>query len=611
MALVGLDSTMAQTLSLLDRCSTMVELKQIHAQMLKTGLHLESITTSKLLAFAASPSSGDLTYANTVFDRISRPNSFMWNAMIRGYADSNQPEQAFLFYHQMLTHSALHNSHTFPFLLKACLTIGETLQVHGHIIKLGFASQLYTANSLLHAYATFGFITSAKLLFDRIAEPDIVSWNSIIDAYMKCGDTVTAYQLFRDNPEKNAVSFTIMISGHIRAGLDEKALDLFQEMQIAGVKPDKVEMTSVLSACAHLGALDQGRWIHAYIKTNGMHIDPMLGCALINMYAKCGSMQEALAVFNRIGKKNIFVWTALLYGFAIHGQGREALNLLMQMQVEGLKPNLTTFTAILTACSYAGLVDEGKSIFDSMARVYGLNPTVEHYGCMVDLLGRAGLLKEAYDLIKEMPITPNAVILGTLLNACRIHGNVELGKQIAKYIIEIDPGHSGRYIHLANLHAAAGEWDEAAEARRTMKANGVIKLPGCSTISLDGAVHGFLAGDNSHPEIEKINCKWYQISERLRQEGYKPATQNLLLDLNDEEKETAMNQHSERLAVAFGLIRTKPRTTIRIVKNLRVCEDCHIVMKLVSKIYDREIIMRDRNRFHVFSNGKCTCADYW
>ncbi|KAJ9172771.1 hypothetical protein P3X46_015980 [Hevea brasiliensis] len=523
-----LDSSMSKPQSLLERCSSMEELKQIHAYMFKTGLILETISVSKLLAFSCSQYSGNLPYAHKVFDRICRPNTFMWNTMIRGYADSTKPEQALILYHQMLCDSVPHNAYTFPFLLKACSSLSalkETQQIHAHMIKLGFGSDVYATNSLLHAYVTSGFIKSAQVLFDRIPQPDVVSWNSMIDGYMKHGYIEIANQIFRDMPARNAISYTIMISGYVQAGLDKDALHLFQEMQIAGVKPDKVELASVLSACANFGALDQGRWIHAYINKNGIQVDPILGCVLIDMYAKCGSIKEAPEVFKKIGKKSVSVWTAIIYSFAIHGHGRKALYWFMQMLKAGIKPNLITFTAILTACSYAGLVDEGKSLFDSMEKVYSLSPTVEHYGCMVDLLGRAGLLKEAKDLIERMPVKPNAVIWGALLNACRIHGNIELGKQIGKFLIEVDPDHGGRHIHLANIHAAAREWDVAAEARRHMKEYGVSKIPGCSTIILDGAVHGFLAGDGSHPQMKEIYCMWYNIAEQLRQEGYKTATQ--------------------------------------------------------------------------------------
>ncbi|KAG6663335.1 hypothetical protein CIPAW_02G019300 [Carya illinoinensis] len=402
----------------------MVEIKQIHARLYKTGLIGDPNAVSRLLASSISPDFGSLTYARKVFDEISRPNTFMWNTMIRGYSKSNEPEAALLLYHQMLCHSAPHNAYTFPFLLKACSTLSaleETQQIHAHIIKTGFGLDVYATNSLLHVYAISGCIKSAHLLFERLLERDI------------------------------------------------DALNLFCEMLIAGVKPDNVALVISLSACAHLGALDQGRWIHAYIAKNGIKIDRILGCVLIDMYGKCGDMEEALEVFTKLEKRGTSEWTTIINGFAIHGQGEEALDLFVQMNKAGIKPNLITFTAILTACSHAGLVDDGKSMFKSMTTVYRLNPTIEHYGCMVDLLGRAGLLMEAKDLIEKMPLKPNAAIWGALLNACWIRGHLELGKQIGKILLEIDPGHGGRYIHLARIHAAAGEWDQAVEVRSQMK----------------------------------------------------------------------------------------------------------------------------------------------
>ncbi|KAE8055873.1 hypothetical protein FH972_012686 [Carpinus fangiana] len=435
----------SQTLSLLERCSTMAEMKQIHAHIYKTGLIVDPVPMSRLLASSTSPDFGNLTYVRKVFDRISRPNTFMWNAMIRGYSNSNEPEAALL------------------------------------------------------------LIKSAHLLFDRLPQRDIVSWNSMIDGF-----SVSNLTMWRSQ--------------------------------------------SSFSACAHLGALDQCGWIHAYMDDNGLEIDRVL----IDMYAKCGDMEEALEVFVKLEKKGVYAWTVMINGFAMHGRGQEAIDWFVQMQQAGIKPNLITFTALLTACSHAGLVDDGKSMFKSMTTVYKLNPTIEHYGCMVDLLGRAGLLVEAKELIEKMPFKPNAAIWGALLNACWIHGHLELGK----ILIEIDPAHSGRYIHLARVHAAAGEWEQA-----------------------------------------------FEIAEKLREEGYKPATGDLLLDLGDEEKERAIQYHSEKLAVAFGLIRTKPETTIWIFKNLRVCEDCHTVTKLISKIYARDIVVRDRIRFHHFKGGKCSCGD--
>lgn len=609
-----LEPNMENALTLLETCSNMVELKQIHAQMFKRGLVSDVIPASKLLSFCVLPNSGNLAYARMIFDRFSKPNTFMWNTMIKGYANSNEPEEALHLYHQMVCHSVPHNNYTFPSLLKACSCLSalkETQQIHACIIKMGFSSEVYAINSLLHVYAVTDSFHSANLLFNRIPERDIVSTNSMINAYAKCGEMGKANELFRNMPERNVISWTTMIYGFANAGLDKEALYLFHEMQVAGVKPDSVTLASTLSACACLGALDQGSWIHSYIGRNQIHIDPILGCVLIDMYAKCGNMEQALEVFGNLKKKDVSTWTAIIAGFAIYGRGREALDWFKQMQSQNVKPNLITFTAILTACSYAGLVNEGKSLFQSMKPVYKLNPSIEHYGCMVDLLGRAGSLEEAKQLIEKMPFAPNAAIWGALLKACWIHRHLELGKDIGKLLIELDPEHHGRYIHLSSIHAAAGEWNQAIKVRRQMKDLGVQKLPGCSVISLNGIVHEFFAGNGSNLHMEEIYHMWQLMAKRMRQEGYEPVTGDLLLDLEDEEKQTAIQQHSEKLAMAFGLMRSKPGVTIRIFKNLRVCEDCHRAAKLVSKIYGRDIVLRDRVRFHIFREGNCSCGDYW
>ncbi|XP_043709986.1 pentatricopeptide repeat-containing protein At5g66520 [Telopea speciosissima] len=604
----------SQTLSLLETCSGMEELKQIHAQMFKTGLVLDAIPISRLLSFCATSASGDLSYAHLVFQGIQRPNTFMWNAMVRGYSNSNNPEEALLLYHHMLHFSVPPNDYTFPFLLKSCAALSaleETQQIHAQILKTGFGFQAHATNALLHVYAKSGSLESAHRLFDRVNQRDTVSWNSMVDGYAKSGDMERARELFNQMPAKNVISWTSIISACVGAGLSKEALHLFHQMQNAGVEPDNVVLARILSACAHLGALDQGRWIHAYIDKREMQIDPVLGCTLVDMYAKCGDVEEALSVFRNIKKRGVPAWTAIITGLAIHGRGREAIDLFEEMKRTGIKPNVITFTGALTACSYAGLVDEGILIFNSMKRVYNVSPSIEHYGCVVDLLGRAGMLKEAEELVMTMPMKPNAAIWGALLKACHIHRNFELGKQIGKILLEVDPGHSGRYIHLANIFATTGEWDQAVKVRRLMKDRGVMKLPGCSSVSLNGVVHEFLAGDRSHSQAKEIYLMWSRIAERLRQEGYVTATRDSLLDLEEEEKETAIHQHSEKLAIAFGFISTEPGTVIRVTKNLRVCEDCHTAAKLISKIYSREIVMRDRTRFHLFRDGNCSCKDYW
>ncbi|KAF5198396.1 Pentatricopeptide repeat-containing protein [Thalictrum thalictroides] len=590
----------------------MKELKQIHAYMFKTGLVLDTIPASRLLNFCILSDSGNLVYARKIFDRIESPNTFKWNMMIRSY--STDLEEAFNLYHQMLNNSVQQNAYTFPFLLKSCArfsVLEETQQIHSHIEKTGFNLDLYSVNSLLHAYAKSGSLESARRLFDRISQRDAVSWNSMIDAHVKNGEIEMACRIFRQMEMKNVISWTSVIAGCVGGGLFKEAIDLFHEMQFAGVKPDSKVLASTLSACAHLGALEQGRWIHAYVDKNKMQIDQVLGCTLVEMYAKCGDVEQALKVFKSMKNRDLPVWTAMISGFAIHGCGREALQLFTDMQTAEIKPNLITFTSILTACSHAGLVDEGKFLFHDMEITHSLTPSIEHYGCMVNLLGRAGQLKEAEELIKTMPMNPNAAVLGALLSACVIHQNLELGKRVGELLVKTDPDHSGRYIHLAYIFAAAGQWEQAVKLRKLLKDRGVAKFRGSSSIELHGVTHEFLVCDRSHPQMKEIYLMLDRITARLRQVGYVPMTDKLLLDLGEEEKETAIHWHSEKLAIAFGLINSEPGTKIRIVKNLRVCEDCHNVTKLISKIYSREIVMRDRTRFHFFQDGNCSCGDYW
>ncbi|CAN6909377.1 unnamed protein product [Brassica oleracea] len=606
------------TLSCLHKCSKEVELKQVHAHMLKSGFFHDPYAITKFLSFCLSSSTFS-SYAQDVFlNGLDRPDTFLWNLMIRGLSSSDQPESSLLLYHRMLSSSAPHNPYTFPFLLKACSNLSafqETTQIHAHLTKLGYANDVYSVNSLINSYAVTGRFNHARLLFDRIQEPDLVSWNSVIKGYAKAGEMVTALTLFRKMPEakKNAISWTTIISGYVQAGMNKEALQLFHEMHNSNVPPDKVSLASALSACAQLGALEQGRWIHSYADKERISIDSVLACALIDMYAKCGDMEEALRVFKDSKKtKSVQVWTALISGYAYHGLGGEAMNTFTEMQKMGVKPNAITLTAVLTACSYTGLVEQGKSVFYTMERDHNVKPTIEHYGCVVDMLGRAGLLDRAKRLVQKMPMKANAVIWGSLLKACQIHKNIELGERIGEILIRMDPNHGGRYVHTANIHAMGKKWDKAAETRRLMKDKGVVKLPGCSMISLEGTTHEFTAGDRTHAEIEKIRTKWRAVKRELEGNGYVPELEDVLLDLaDDEEREAIVHQHSEKLAVAYGLMKTKPGTTIRIMKNLRVCKDCHKVMKLVSKIYKRDIVMRDRTRFHRFRDGKCTCGDYW
>lgn len=410
---------------------------------------------------------------------------------------------------------------------------------------------------------------------------------------------------------REIVTWNAMITGYFQNGFSEEALNLFREMQVEGLAPDEVTMVSVLSACAHAGALELGKWVHAYIEKNGLDRRISMKTALVDMYAKCGCIEKALEVFEEIPNRNLVCWTAMMNGLAVNGYGRKAVEFFDRMVGSNIQPDAISLISILSACSHGGLLEEGRRLFGDLKRRYGVSPQMEHYGCMVDLLGRSGHLHEAYELIKNMPFAPNAVMWRTLLGACKTHKNVELGEMVLKKILELDPHHHGDYVLLSNIYAASGRWEDVANMRRTMKKKGIAKVPGCSMIEVDNRIYSFVVEDKSHRHSEDIHRMLDQMTHKLKLAGYVPDTSNVLVDVDDVEKENALSHHSEKVAIAFGLIKTTPGTPLRVVKNLRVCDDCHSAIKVVSKIYDRDIIVRDRNRFHHFQGGSCSCGDYW
>lgn len=343
----------------------------------------------------------------------------------------------------------------------------------------------------------------------------------------------------------------------------------------------------------------------------GWEDNVIVGTSIIDMYCKCGRVETAKKTFDGMKEKNVKSWTAMVAGYGMHGGAREALDLFYKMTGAGVKPNYITFVSVLSACSHAGLLDEGWYWFNSMNHKFNVEPGVEHYSCMVDLLGRAGYLNEAYDLIKRMRAKPDFVLWGSLLAACRIHKNVELAEISARQLFELDSSNCGYYILLSNIYADAGRWKEVERMRVLMKDRGLIKPPGFSLVELKGKVHLFLVGDKEHPECEKIYRFLEELTVKLQQAGYVPNMASVLHDVDEEEKEMALRVHSEKLAVAFGIMNSFHGSTIHIIKNLRVCSDCHIAIKLISKIVDREIVVRDAKRFHHFKGGLCTCGDYW
>ncbi|KAK7284746.1 hypothetical protein RJT34_19499 [Clitoria ternatea] len=601
-------------LVLLECCSNVGDLKIIHAHMLRTHVFFDVFASSRLVAFCIDSKTNLLHYAIRVVSQIQTPNLFIYNALIRGCSTSENPSNSFHYYIKAQRFGLLPDNITHPFLVKACGQLENAvmgMQAHGQVIKHGFEQDCYVQNSLVHMYATVGDINAARRIFKRMCRFDVVSWTCMIAGYQRCGDVESARELFDRMPEKNLVTWSTMISGYARNSRFDEAIELFEALQAEGVVANETVMVGVIYSCAHLGALAMGEKAHEYVVRNNLSLNLILGTALVDMYAKCGNMEKAVQVFEQLREKDVLCWTALIAGMAMHGYAEKALVCFSEMLTERLVPRDITFTAVLTACSHGGMVDRGLEIFESMKRDHGLEPRLEHYGCMVDLLGRAGKLAEAEKFVLEMPVKPNAPIWGALLGACRIHRNVEVGERVGKILVQMQPEHSGYYVLLSNIYARTNKWKEVTIMRQMMKEKGVRKPPGYTMIEIDRKIHEFTIGDRTHPEIEEIERMWEDIVQKIKLAGYVGNTAETLFDIDEEEKEDALHRHSEKLAIAYGIMKNRARTPIRIVKNLRVCEDCHTATKLISKVFKVELIVRDRNRFHHFKEGGCSCMDYW
>ncbi|ONK75443.1 uncharacterized protein A4U43_C03F16890 [Asparagus officinalis] len=378
------------------------------------------------------------------------------------------------------------------------------------------------------------------------------------------------------------------------------------------MRPTDVTMLSVLSACALLGAIELGKWIHDYVKKNGFGSYVKVNTALIDMYAKCGSLEDAIDVFHSMGTKDTQAWSAMIVAYAIHGHGSIAISMFDKMLHDGIKPDGITFLGVLYACSHSGMVDKGLDYFHSMKKTHNIVPGIKHYGCIVDLLARAGRLDEAFEFIDRLPIKPTPILWRTLLSACGARGNIDLGKLVFDRITELDDSHGGDYVILSNMCASVGRLDDVNKIRKLMSERGVVKVPGVSSIELNNTVHEFFSGDGKHPRSREVHKMVDEVVEQLKIVGYAPDTSKVFhVGMDEEGKEISLRYHSEKLAIAFGLMSSAPGATIRIVKNLRVCGDCHSMAKMVSMVYGRRIVLRDLNRFHHFEGGVCSCGDYW
>lgn len=497
--------------------------------------------------------------------------------MFKAYSRSSFPTETIALYNLMLRAATLPDNYTFPFVLKACARLSllhKAREIHSSTIKFGVQSDIFVQNALISAYSSSGAVEAARAVFDMVPAlvRDIVSWNSmisgylqghhfelalkvfrelldggslspdevtlvsalsacgrlglldlgkkihglltgsgfilnvfvgssLIDMYSKCGKIEDARKVFDRIPLRNTVCWTCMISGYVQSDLFREAIELFREMQIGGLGPDASTIACVLSACGNWGALDQGKWIHSYCERNIVEMDLNVNNALIGMYSKCGDIQKALRIFHGLSQPDIISWTAVISGLAMNGESEKALHLFSQMDI---RPNEITFLGVLCACNHGGFVEEGIYYFNAMAQIYKLIPSIEHYGCMVDLLGRANLLLEAEEFIRKLPIQPDVVIWRSLLFACRNHGHAQLAEIAAKQIEELEPKRFDAGVLLSNVYASASRWDDVKRVRQDMAIQRIKKQPGCSFVEIDGTVHEFFAADCSQPEMNAV-----------------------------------------------------------------------------------------------------------
>jgi pentatricopeptide repeat protein len=577
----GLEPNRITFLSILNACASPAVLARgrlLYAQAKKARFLSDvSVGNAFVNMFAKC---GSVEDARRVFDQMVQRDVISWTSMIKGYAEAGRSEQAYAVFQEMLRVGPEPDKVTYLSILNAVASpqvLKWGKEVHAHIIAAGYETDVRIGTALVNMYFKCGNLMDAQQVFDKMTTRDIVAWNTLI-------------------------------GGYAAAGYGEEALTAYNQMQSEAFQPNKITYMNMLNACANSGALEQGKTIHAQL---GSVSDVAVGNALVYMYAKCGSITDARQVFDQMTHRDVISWTTLIRGYAQYGSGKDALEIFEQMKREGVQPDELTFVGVLSACSHAGLVDEGRRYFASLSRDHGLSPTVEHYGCMVDLLGRAGHLDEAEDVIKNMPLRAGAPIWGALLGACKIHNNLAMAERAAEQCLRCQPHDAGVYVLLSHMYAEAGEWDSVAKLRKLMEDRRVKKEPGRSWILVDNQVHSFVAEDRAHPQTERIYAELERLAQKMKTLGYVPDTRLVLHDVDEELKEQVLCHHSERLAIAFGLISTPPGKPIHIFKNLRVCPDCHTATKFISKIVGREIVARDANRFHHFKNGVCSCRDYW
>ncbi|KAK9271107.1 hypothetical protein L1049_026696 [Liquidambar formosana] len=562
--------------------------RQIHALALKICYDTYVYVANALITMYCSSCSyggvkgGGEDEAWRVFKTMEIRNMISWNSMIAGFQLRGLGVRALnLFTEMHRSGMGFDRASLLSIFSSLCgsnddlVNLGLKCCFHLHCltVKIGFISQIEVATALVKTYSNLGgdIGDCYRLFLETSGCWDVVSWTGIITAFSE------------RNPEE--------------------ALLLFCWLRREELAPDKYTFSIVIKACAGLATERHALAVHLQVIKAGFEYDMVLANALIHAYARCGSIALSKQVFDEMGFRDTVSWNSMLKAYALHGQAKESLHLFSQMNAH---PDAATFVALLSACSHAGMVKEGIKIFDTMVENYGIFPQLDHFACMVDLLGRAGRILEAEELISKMPMEPDSVVWSALLGACRKHGETHLAKLAAAKLQELEPENSLGYVQMSNIYCSGGSFGEAGLIRKEMRGCRVRKEPGLSWIEIGNWVHEFASGGQCHPQREAVYAKLEGMVRQLKEIGYVPETSSALHDIEEEHKEEQLYHHSEKLAFVFAIMNAGSLHSgggvIRIMKNIRICVDCHNFMKLASDLVQKEIVVRDSNRFHHFKN---------
>lgn len=574
------------TMSALGACSHVYSPKmgkEIHCHAIRSRIEMGDIMvlTSILDMYSKY---GEVSYAERIFNGMIQRNIVAWNVMIGCYARNGLVIDAFLCFQKMSEQNELQpDVITLINLLPACATlVGRT--IHGYAMRRGFLPHIVLETALIDMYGECGQFKSAEVIFDRMADKNLVSWNSIIAAY-------------------------------VQNGKNYSALAQFQELWDSSFVPDSTTIASILPVYAESLSLSEGRQLHGYILKSSYGSNTIILNSLVHMYAMCGDLEDAKKCFDHVLLKDVVSWNSIIMAYAVHGFGRISVCLFSEMITSGVTPNKSSFASLLAACSISGMVDEGCEYFDSMKREYGIDPGIEHYGYMLDLIGRTGNFSAAKRFIEEMPFVPTARIWGSLLNASRNHNDISVAEFAAEQIFEMEHDNTGCYVLLLNMYAEAGRWEDVNRIKLLMKSKGISRTTSRSTVETKSKTHVFTNGDRSHVETNKIyevlDIVSRMIGEEEKEDSYVHCVSKLRLETLLKSRSNSPRRHSVRLAMSLGLISTETGRTVMVRNNTRICRKCHEFLEKASKMTRREIVVRDSKIFHHFSNGRCSCGNYW